>query len=203
MRGSGAPGEREEGRPAGRTRSRAVGKPASPEHFSSHPSSHRVTAAEPEPWSSMASARVSDSKRWGKAGPWRVLSPLSPLPSAHPPPLLTGHLHLPLSHPPWAKVGDPPGRWALKACGPCSQQGPLSPGSGVAAGSALLSLPRHSEQLLTQTLYPPFALSPLLYFFWKVLSWTSTIYFLSISKRVCAQRFLSLFLSRSLSLSLF
>ena len=115
----------------------------------------------------MASARVSDSKRWGKAGPWRVLSPLSPLPSAHPPPLLTGHLHLPLSHPPWAEVWDPPGRWALKACGPCSRQGPLSPGSGAAAGSALLSLPRHSEQLLTQTLYLPFALSPLLYFFGK------------------------------------
>ena len=70
-------------------------------------------------------------------------------------------------------------------------------------GGALLSLTRHSEELLTQTLYTPVALSPLLYFFWNVLSWTSTIYFLSTSKRVCAQRFLSLSFSLALSILTF
>ena len=76
MRGSRAPGLRKEGRPAGRTCSRVVGEPASPDHFSSHLPSHRVTMAEPR--SSMASAKVSDHKSGGKVGPWNFLTCLCP-----------------------------------------------------------------------------------------------------------------------------
>ena len=51
-------------------------------------------------------------RRRGKVGPWRLF-PLSPLPSLHPPPLLTGPLALPSVPPSLGRSGGPSGEtWA-------------------------------------------------------------------------------------------
>ena len=123
VRGSGAPGLREEGRPAGRTRSRAVGEPASPERFSSHPSSHRVTAANP------GAARLTQEMGEG----WALAS-ISPVPSSITPSstpadwAICTSLCPTLPGPKWGTLR---GDLGLKACDPCSRQGPLSQRSGA------------------------------------------------------------------------